>query len=235
MNKMLVVTGGTKGIGKSIIEKFASEGFDIITCARSEQQLADLKRDIEGSFPGISINFIAVDLSLRTGASSFVDFVNSTDRVPDVLINNTGVFYPGQIQNEEEDVFEKTMDTNVSSAYWVTKGLIHGMIRMKTGHIFNICSTASIQPYPKGASYCISKYALYGMTKVLREELKNMNIRVTAVIPGSTFTPTWDGVDIPEEDFMDPSDVASVIFNAFSLTDRSNVEEIILRPQKGDV
>ncbi len=86
------------------------------------------------------------------------------------------------------------------------------IIERKDGHVFNICSIAGIAPYPNGASYCISKYAQVGMTKVLREEMKPFGIRVTAVIPGSTLTASWDGTELPESRFIVFKAVLQFIF-----------------------
>lgn len=235
MNSLLVVTGGTKGIGRSISDQFASAGFDIITCARNEDQLEQLKQEISGINHKVNLHGFKADLSNRAETDSFIDFIKENGVVPDVLINNTGVFYPGSVHDEEEGVLEKSMETNLYSAYRITRGVLPGMIERKAGHIFNICSVASIEPYTRGASYCMSKFALLGMTKVLREELKPYGIRVTAVIPGSTLTTSWEGVEIPEEDFMMPEDIASAIYNTYSLSPRTVVEELVLRPQKGDV
>jgi short-subunit dehydrogenase len=98
-----------------------------------------------------------------------------------------------------------------------------------------MCSIASIKAYPNGGSYAISKFALLGFSKVLREELKEFNIRVTAVLPGATRTASWDGVDLPEDRFMRAEDVAETVFSAYSISERSVVEEIIIRPQLGDI
>jgi short-subunit dehydrogenase len=235
MNKLIVVTGGTKGIGKSIITVFASNNFDVITCARSENDLMGLKDEFKKSQPGISLKTFKADLSLKEETTQFADFIRSNKTVPDVLVNNTGVFYPGQIHNEDEGILEKSMETNLYSAYRISRALLGGMMARKSGYIFNMCSVASIEPYPGGASYCMSKFALLGMTKVLREELKDFGVKVTAVIPGSTLTSSWEGVDIPEEDFMKAEDVAKVIYSAYSLSGNTVIEEIVMRPQKGDV
>src|SRR5260370_41716527 len=97
-----------------------------------------------------------------------------------------------------------------------------------------MCSIASIKAYPNGGSYAISKFALLGFTKVLREEMKPFNIRVTAVMPGATKTASWDGVDLPDSRFMKTEDIAEVIFNACYISARTLVEELIIRPQFGD-
>ncbi len=196
MNPLVVITGGTKGIGRALIERFLAGSFDVITCARNENDLLSLQSDMKTQFPDSEVYFQKADLSLRPELDSFIDFVKNKQRPVDVLINNTGVFIPGQIHNESEGTLEKTMETNLYSAYHLTRGVIDKMITARKGHIFTICSTASIMAYPNGGSYCISKFALYGMTKVLREEMKPHGVKVTAVLPGATLTDSWKGTDL---------------------------------------
>jgi len=235
MNPLAVVTGGTKGIGKALIERFLAGGFDVITCARNSTNLDALYEEMKGSFPSSELYYLQADLSVRKELDGFIDFVKSKNRFTEVLINNTGVFFPGQINNETEGTLEKTMETNVYSAYHLTRGFINDMMEHKKGHIFTLCSTASIMAYPNGGSYCISKFALYGMTKVLRAEMKPYNVKVTAVLPGATYTDSWKGSDLPEERFMDVSDIAESVWAAYSLSPRAVMEEILIRPQLGDL
>lgn len=235
MQKYILVTGGTKGIGRSIIEKFAAEGFHIITCSRSEKELKTLKLDIEQAYTFSKVHYLTADLSEQTEVTKFLEFVNKLQVKVDVLVNNTGVFLPGKITEEPDSALPFMIATNLYSAFYLTRGIVPGMIKRKCGHIFNICSTASIMAYPNGGSYSISKYALYGMTKVLREELKPHQIKVTAVLPGATLTASWEGVDLPAERFMKPDDVADLVFSAYALSKNSVVEEILIRPQLGDI
>ena len=235
MNPLAVVTGGTKGIGKAVIERFLSGGFDIITCSRDDSELFSLQKEMKDRFPSSDLFYQEADLSVRDKLNGFITFIHSFDRSIMVLINNTGVFIPGQVHNEDEGTLEKTMETNVYSAYHLTRGIIGGMMKEKKGHIFNICSTASIMAYPNGGSYCISKFALYGMTKVLREEMKPHQIKVTAVLAGATLTDSWAGTDLPVERFIDSKDVAEAIWSAYGLSPRAVLEEILIRPQLGDL
>ena len=103
------------------------------------------------------------------------------------------------------------------------------------GHIFNICSVASLKAYPNGGSYSISKFALYGLTQNLRHELKEFNVKVTAVIPGATWTDSWSQSGIPRERFMEADDIALMIYQATQLSAGAVVEEIVMRPQLGDI
>ena len=127
------------------------------------------------------------------------------------------------------------VESNVYSAYHLSRSIVPAMKEIRSGHVFNMCSIASIKAYPNGGSYAISKFALLGFSKVLREELKEFNVRVTAVLPGATRTASWDGVDLPEDRFMRAEDVAETVFSAYSISERSVVEEIIIRPQLGDI
>jgi short-subunit dehydrogenase len=165
----------------------------------------------------------------------FAGFVKSLNRKIDILVNNAGYFIPGQIHNEPEGTLESMINIHVYSAYYLTRQLISSMIENKDGYIFNMCSVASIMAYPNGGSYSIAKFALYGMTKVLREEMKPHGIRVTAILPGATLTASWEGVDLPAERFMKPEDVANAVYGAYHMSRQSVVEEIIIRPQLGDL
>ena len=235
MNPLVVVTGGTKGIGRAIVERFLKGKCDVITCARNNKDLFSLQQEMNNLYTESQLFYKTADMSVREEVNDFVAFIQSMNRPVMVLINNTGVFIPGQIHNEEEGTLEKMIETNVYSAYHLTRGIIGGMMEQKKGHVFNICSTASITAYTNGGSYCISKFALLGMTKVLREEMKPYQVKVTAVIPGATYTDSWQGTDLPQERFMDSQDVAESIWAAYSLSPRSVIEEILIRPQLGDL
>lgn len=234
MKSSIIVTGGTKGIGRAIINLFADKGFDIVTCSRSEADLEGLKAELNSKYPEVAVSFIVADLSVKKQALKFADFARSASHALKVLVNNAGAFVPGSITDEEDGDFEKMIDSNLSSAYHITRSLISA-VKNANGHIFNMCSTASIMPYVNGGSYCISKYALLGMTKVLREEMKPFDVKVTAIVPGATYTSSWESSDLPEDRFMKADDVAHAIWGAYAMSSRSVVEEILIRPQLGDI
>ncbi|MDX5431089.1 MAG: SDR family oxidoreductase, partial [Bacteroidota bacterium] len=131
--------------------------------------------------------------------------------------------------------FEKSIQTNLSSAYYLSRALIPAMKGSNHAHLFSVCSTASITAYPNGGSYCISKFALLGMTKVLREELKPDGIAVTAILPGATYTHSWSGSELPESRFMQADHIANVVFQAYQLSPQSVIEELLIRPMQGDI
>ncbi len=230
---LIVVTGGSKGIGKAIILKYIKEGYTVATCSRKEADLALLQSEVVSL--GGKLHYKVADLSDRAQINSFAAFVKELNIPVSVLVNNTGVFIPGQIHQEEDGILEQMINTNLYSAYHLTRALIGDMVARKSGYIFNICSIASITAYPNGGSYSVSKFALYGMSKVLREEMKEHGVRVTAILPGATLTASWDGVDLPEERFIKADDIADAVWSAYKLSGSAVVEEMIIRPQLGDI
>ena len=235
MSKLVVVTGGTKGIGRAIVNKFVTQGLDVITCARNQNDLKTLQEEMYDRNNGGNILTFQADLSDRNQIKKFIDFIHNEQRHVDVLINNVGYFVPGDICTEPDGNLEKMIQANLYSAYYLTRSIVPGMKAQKAGHIFNMCSIASFMAYPNGGSYAISKSALLGFSKCLRAELREFGIRVTAVMPGATFTDSWAGTPHSEERFIPVEDVAEMIYTSYTLSARSVVEDIIIRPQLGDI
>lgn len=235
MKKTIVVSGGTKGIGRAIIQKFAENGYDIITCARNEDDLKALEHSIKTQFSETRLSVRKVDMSQKPEVAEFVSFIKSSADQVDVLVNNTGTFVPGELHNEADGALEHMINTNLYSAYHLSRGIVPMMKERKTGDIFNICSVAGLKAYPNGGSYSISKFAMHGLSLGLREELKSHGIRVTAVHPGATYTASWEGVDLPEDRFIQASDVADSIWSVSQLSRSTVIEELVIRPQLGDI
>ncbi|MBC6366754.1 SDR family oxidoreductase [Algoriphagus sp. AK58] len=234
MRKSILVTGGTKGIGRAIIERFALEGFDIYTCARNADDLLALKKSLEGKHPHIQVLASVADLSKKEEVNRFAEEVKSLV-IPDILVNNTGIFLPGALHDEPEGNFEFMMQTNLFSAYYLSRAFVKEMINRRSGHIFSMGSIAGLTAYPNGGSYAVSKWAMLGMTKCLREELKPHHVKVTSILPGATLTDSWAGVDLPMERFVRAQDVAESVWAAYNLSPQTVVEELIIRPQLGDI
>ena len=194
-----------------------------------------MKAELEGHNSRATVRPCVADLSKREEVRAFAEFVASHTTTIDVLVNNTGVFKPGNVTEEPETMLEDLMRTNVYSAYYLTKYLLPLLLENGKGHIFNLCSVASLYAYPDGGSYSITKFALLGFSKVLREELKEKNIKVTSVLPGITWSDAWSGATLPEDRLLQAEDVAKVVVNAFQLSATAVVEEILIRPMLGDL
>ncbi len=235
IRKRVIITGATKGIGRALAEKFASEGFDLMICARNEKDLAHCKTAIETAYPACTVHFQATDVSKKEQVLRFAQFVLKHWANFEVLINNAGVYFPGTILDAPEGQLEQLTDTNLYSAYWLTRALLPALLEQKSGHVFNMCSIASEMALPGSSTYCISKFALLGFSKALREELKPHNIRVTSILPGATWSNSWAGATFPEKRLMKASDIAEAIWAGYKLSDQAVLEEMTLRPQLGDL
>lgn len=231
----IVITGASRGIGKAVAARFVREGWHAAICSLHADRIAQAKTDLLEINPDARILAEAVNVSNKEEIMAFADKVKQVLGQVDVLVNNAGIFIPGSIHEEENGILESTMAVNVYSAYHLTRALLPEMKARKSGHVFNICSTASLRAYPNGGSYSISKFALLGFSKNLREEMKPYHIKVTAVCPGPTLTDSWAGFDGPDDRMMKPEDIADIIWAAYSLAPQTVVEDIILRPLPGDI
>ncbi len=230
-----VITGATKGIGRAIAEKLLMEGFDVAVCARSTNNLRDLHDEWERQYPERTVFMQNVDVKDKAQVKDFARNIRNNFKQIDILVNNAGLYFPGQLATEPDEQLENLMAVNVYSAYHLTRALLPSMKQYRSGHIFNMCSVASLQAYPNGGAYSISKYALLGFSENLRYELRNDGIKVTAISPGAVWSNSWSGSDVPPERIMKAEDIADMLWSAYNLSSQATVEHIILRPQLGDL
>jgi short-subunit dehydrogenase len=230
----VIVTGASKGIGKAIAEIFAANGHSLFLCSRGELTLYKTVEELMTKFPDATIKSKPFDLSKKEEAIAFGNWCLSF-AVPDILINNAGSFEPGSVHNEPDGILESQMAVNLYSAYHVSRTVLPKMIAKRSGHIFNICSIASLHAYENGGAYSVSKYAMHGFSKNLREEMKAFNIKVTSVFPGAVSTDTWGDFDNTSHRIMEAGDIAKMIYAATQLSPAACVEDIVIRPQLGDL
>lgn len=229
-----IITGATKGIGRAIAEIFAQHGFDLVLTARNADLLATLKKEWEARYR-VQIFVFAADLRIKAEVQRFADFVLTHCQQVNVLVNNAGIFAQSPLLEAPDDQLEQMLQINLFSAYHLTRALLPNMLKHRKGHIFNICSVASQQAYQHNSSYTISKFALLGFSKSLRLEFRDRGIKVTSVLPGATLTESWEGVNVPPGRLMEPTEIAKAIWSAWDMGPTAVVEEIVLRPQLGDL
>lgn len=230
-----IVTGATQGLGKAITDKLLSQGFSVAICARTEKDLKQVTSEWNEKYPLASVLPYPADLGNIEEVKAFAATVLSNFPQIDILVNNAGTFSPGNLADEPEGQLEKIMAVNLFGIYHLTRAILPLMKKQKQGHIFNMCSVASLKAYPNGGAYSISKYALLGFSDNLRYELMPDNIKVTAICPGATYTRSWASTGLPEERFMKSEDIAEVLWTSYNLSAGANMETIILRPLKGDL
>ncbi len=230
-----VISGGTKGIGRAIAELLADKGFNIITCSRNADDLNTMRESFKSDYKDCTFLGVSCDMSKKSDVENFANEIKANFEQIHILVNNAGVFLPGEVHKEADGTLESQIETNLYSAYYLTRYLMPLILNHQEGHIFNMCSVASLIAYPNGGSYSISKFALLGFSKALREELKDKGTKVTAIMPGATWSNSWAGVDLPEERLMKASDVAHSLWAAYKLSPSAVIEEIVIRPQEGDL
>jgi len=231
----VVITGASRGLGKAMADGFAARGNNLFLSSQHDLHLYKAVEDLMLRYPNVTTKARPFDLSMQGQARSLGQWILESGVVPDVLINNAGQFLPGSVYNEEEGTLEKLIEVNLYSAYHLTRTLLPSMMKQKRGHIFNICSIASLNAYENGGSYSISKFALAGFSKNLREEMKPYGIRVTAVYPGAAYTDSWALTGIDRTRFMEAEDIPEMVIASSGLSPQACVEDIILRPQAGDI
>jgi len=231
---LVIITGASQGIGYAVAEAFAAAGHTLCICSKTASRLKEATEILQKKYPAATIHSMQADLSKQADCEAFGNWCLSFG-TPSILINNAGFFLPGNIMEEEQGVLETQIGANLYAAYYTSRAIIPAMIKAGSGHIFNICSIASLQAYPQGGSYSISKFALDGFSKNLRLELKDKGIKVTGVYPGATYTNSWVGSGVDPSRIMEAQDIAKMIFAAANLSPQAVVEDIVMRPQLGDV
>ncbi len=231
----IVITGATKGIGKAIATAFALEGANLLVCSRNYEELKTFKQEMLAINTDIKVWIKKADVSKKKDVLAFAKYITKNVDQVNVLVNNAGNFITGNILEEEDGILEQLIETNLYSAFHLTRALLPLLKNSKKGHIFNMCSIASKKALPNCGSYCISKFALLGFSKALREELKEQKIKVTSLLPGATWSNAWAGVELPATRLMEAQDIAKMVVTTFHLGDSAVVEEIVMRPQLGDL
>lgn len=225
-----VITGATKGIGRAIAIKLASNGYNLAVCARTEIDLIALRKELEPT--GVKIITVVADCSNKVDVLSFYEKTKAAFNTIDVLVNNVGIFLPGSILDEDDESFELQQQLNLNSAYYFSKYFGKIMRSQRFGHIFNICSIASVQTINNAGSYSVTKTAMLSLNNVLRKELADYNVKVTAILPGATLTASWEGTTINPDKFVQPEDIANAAYSILNLSSGVNVDEITLTPLK---
>jgi short-subunit dehydrogenase len=233
MKKKIVVTGASKGIGKAIALYFGAQGFDVAICARDAKKLEAVAAELRAT--GALVISSVCDVTNQQQILQFAAEVEKQWGCIDVLVNNAGQYLPGRVIDEPQGHLEQLIETNLYSAYYFSRAFVGKMMAQKSGHIFNISSIAGLQAYPNGGSYSISKFAMTGLSKALREELKNEGVKVTNVAPGATYTDSWAGANLPESRFVQANDIAKLLFDTHNLSASAVVEELVIRPILGDI
>ena len=229
---LVLVTGASQGIGAAVARAFALRGWRVALVARSADGLARTARECAEA--GGEARPVACDVTDDAAVEAMAADVLRWD-VPDVVVNNAGAFVPGGLLETTPRAFREQIEVNVVSAFLVTRALLAPMLARGSGRVLMMGSVASVRGYAGGVAYGAAKHALLGLARSLREEVKGSGVSVTTLLPGAVRTASWDGTDLPDDRFMPPEDVARVAVEVAALSGRTVVEEVLLRPDAGDI
>jgi len=232
---VVLITGASQGIGAAIAKTFAHEvrGVRLALVARNEKNLRSVAKACAKL--GATAEEFVCDVTDETAVAGMAKAVGKRFGAVDVLINNAGIFEGTPLTETSVAQFDRVVATSLRSTFLVSRAFVPGMVKKGRGDVFNMGSIAGLQAYPGGAAYCAAKFGVTGLTKVMRAELKDKGVRVTLVSPGATWTPSWGASKVPAARMMPAEDVARAFVDIFRLTRRTVVEEMVLRPQLGDV
>lgn len=230
-----IVTGATKGIGKAIVEHLAANNYNVAFCARNQAEIDSFQQELKQSYPNLSFYGIKADMEDFNQVKNFAELSLKSLESVDVLVNNAGLYIPSNLFEEEENDLERQLKVNVQAPHYLSKFFTQSMKAQSSGHIINICSIASLKPVPSASSYSISKAAFLSLSRALRDSLMPCGIKVTAILPGATLTDSWAGTTLPAERFVSADDVAASVISCLQMSVGANVDEIIIRPQRGEI
>ena len=230
-----LVTGATKGIGQQIVMAFADAGCNVGMAARSEEDLLALQAKLHNLYPEGVFPIYPIDLSVRAKTHSLCNQLIQEEIKWAVLVNNAGVYEPAPLLSENITTWDTMWAVNVDAPMALIRTIVPIMQQNGRGHVFNICSIAARKPQNGSGTYSATKAALYSYTQSLRQETLGTGVQVTAIMPGQTWSSSWTGVDLPTDRLMQPEDISRAILNAWHLAPSAVVEELWIRPAKGDL
>ncbi len=228
-NKIVLITGASKGIGKDLSTALAEQGATVVITARTQKLLARLQSEIGKA--GGSAYYIAADLCKHKQIEQLFARIKKQFGRLDVLINNAGIGIFGQLVDFSMKDFDKIMEINVRAVYICCQQALKLMMAAKKGHIINMSSAACLKGYANQTAYIASKQAIIGLTRSLAAEVQKHQISVSVLLPGGVDTEMIAAArpDLDQSVLIPPSDISKTVLYMLSLSPRSTVDEIFIR------
>lgn len=231
--KVVVVTGASKGIGRAIASAFAAAGTKVVLAARTRETLEQVAAELRAS--GAEAIAVPTDVTDVDAVQRLIEQALTAYQRVDILVNNAGIGYFGPVVDFAPDDWDTVLNSNLKAVYLCAKYTLPSMLAQGSGQIINVLSIAAKVAFEASAAYCAAKAGALALTKVLAAEVRQQNIRVTAVLPGSVHTPFWD--DIPEhpdfEQMLKPEHVADTVVSVCQQPLGMVTEEIVMMPPLG--
>jgi 3-oxoacyl-[acyl-carrier protein] reductase len=226
-DKVAVITGGSKGIGKAIAAALGLEGCRVVITARHDTDLEKASEELTR----LDIDVLSVKTDVRKweNVQDLVTNVEIKLGAPQILVNNAGIGRFGEVANMSEEDFRDVLETNLFGVFYCTRGFLPGMISKKEGHIVNISSLAGKNNFAGGAAYCASKHGLISFAECLMLEVRQHNIKVSTICPGSVQTEFSPG-SMEKMWALTPEDVAKVVVDVVTSSSGSLASLVEMRP-----
>ena len=230
--KVALVTGGTRGIGRAIVEALFDEGWRVFVCGRTPALVAAAERELRARF-GERVAGRPTDVRRQEEVEALVAWVLQEAGRLDCLVNNAGLGIFGAVDELSGDAFREVLETNLHGAFYAIRAASPAMVRQGRGWIVNVASLAAKNPFAGGAAYNASKFGMVGMSEAAMLDLRHRGVRVAAILPGSVATEFRQGRPAAETEWMlQPQDVARAVTDLLRYPDRALPSLIEMRPSR---
>lgn len=233
--KVIWITGASTGIGREMCMEFSKAGHIIVATARRKSRLVSLVSEIK--FAGREASAFVCNVASERSVQITAKRIREKYGRIDCLVNNAGVTVFKAFTDTKVYDFDYVMSINLRGAFLCMKSVIPQMIKNKRGHIINILSVAANTVFENSSVYSASKAGLLAMTNSLREETRRFNIKISNILPGATDTAMWESKARQKykNRMLSPSDVGKIVVEVFNQPKKILIEDIIIRPVKGDI
>ena len=240
MNKIVLITGATSGIGRSCAYVFAKNKHDLIITGRRKDRLNEISADLKSKY-GVNVFSLSFDIRNNEAVKDAVASIPFDWRNIEILINNAGLAVGlGTLQDGDIDDWERMIDTNVKGLLYISRAVLPLLVEQNIGHVINIGSIAGKEVYPNGNVYCATKHAVDALSKAMRIDLVKHGIKVTQIAPGAIETEfsivrfkgdkdKADSIYTGYQPLM-PDDIANVAYYATTLPPHVNINDLVIVP-----
>ena len=235
LQKVVWITGASTGIGKEIANAISKAGHIVVVTARRKSRLAAIASEIK--FAGREATAFVCNVSSERSVQSTAKRIREKYGKIDALINNAGVTVFKSFLDTKVFDFDNIISTNLRGTFLCIKAVLPQMIKLRKGHIINILSVSAKSNFVNSSAYAASKAGTLALSNCLRKEVRKYNIKVSNILPGAVETPMWDRKSIQKyhNRMMLPSDIAQIVLDVFNQPKKVLIEDIVIRPIKGDL
>jgi NAD(P)-dependent dehydrogenase (short-subunit alcohol dehydrogenase family) len=231
-DRVAIVTGSTKGIGRAIAETLLDEGARVVVSARTASEVTAAAAELERAHAGRVLGQ-PCDVRREAEVEALFSAADARWGGVDILVNNAGVGFFKNLEEMSLEEWNSVLETNVTGVFLCSRAAIPRMRRRGGGYILNISSLAGVNTFPRGTAYNASKFALNGMSEALMQEVRHDGIKVSYIMPGSVSTYFNAGTPDPAEAWkLQPEDVGRVVVDLLRHDPRSLPSRVEIRPSR---